>query len=92
MRMLEHKGYLTRADIGKKKRKDNAFYDVHAASITGCPEIVVSPRSKRRRSDCANASYLYKAIIKAMDRISEERHERNNKGETRLKHTQTGKV
>jgi hypothetical protein len=61
-------------------------------SITGCPEIVASPGSKRRRSDCANASYLYKAIIKAMDRISEERHERNNKGETRLKHTQTGKV
>jgi hypothetical protein len=62
--MLEHKGYLTRADIGKKK--DNAFYDVHAVSITDCPKReVVPPRSKKRRPDCANALASRQAILKS---------------------------
>ena len=33
-----------------------------------------------KKTGLRNASYLYKALLKAMDRISEERHERNNKG------------
>jgi len=54
---LEHKGYLTRADIGgKKETRDNAFYDVHAVAITSCPRRGEMPsRTIKIRPYCANA-------------------------------------